>query len=78
MPRMDGYEAARRIRELPNGRDVLLVAVSGWGQQEDRRRSREAGFDHHMVKPLRAGALETLLAAAPTPRGSRPGETGAR
>jgi two-component system CheB/CheR fusion protein len=65
MPRMDGYEAARRIRQLPNGRDMLLVAVSGWGQQEDRRRSREAGFDHHMVKPLRASALETLLAATP-------------
>jgi two-component system CheB/CheR fusion protein len=78
MPRMDGYEAARRIRQLPNGRGVLLVAVSGWGQQEDRRRSREAGFDHHMVKPLRAAALETLLAGAPAPAGGSAPETGAR
>jgi two-component system CheB/CheR fusion protein len=62
LPGIDGYEAARRIRELPRGRSILLVAVTGWGQSEDRRRSREAGFDHHMVKPLRAAALETLLA----------------
>ena len=62
LPGIDGYEAARRIRSLPRGRGILLVAVTGWGQSEDRRRSREAGFDHHMVKPLRASALETLLA----------------
>jgi two-component system CheB/CheR fusion protein len=62
LPGIDGYEAARRIRALPRGRMMLLVAVTGWGQSEDRRRSREAGFDHHMVKPLRASALETLLA----------------
>ena len=62
LPGIDGYEAARRIRALPRGRGILLVAVTGWGQSEDRRRSREAGFDHHMVKPLRAAALETLLA----------------
>ena len=62
LPGIDGYEAARRIRSLPRGRGILLVAVTGWGQSEDRQRSREAGFDHHMVKPLRASALETLLA----------------
>jgi CheY-like chemotaxis protein len=62
LPGIDGYEAARRIRSLPRGRMILLVAVTGWGQSEDRQRSREAGFDHHMVKPLRASALETLLA----------------
>ena len=68
LPGMDGHEAARRIRALPHGRQVLLVAVTGWGQEEDRRRSSEAGFDHHMVKPVRAAVLEELLASAP--RGS--------
>src|SRR5262249_2365002 len=64
LPGIDGYEAARRIRAQPGGRAILIVAVTGWGQEEDRRRSREAGFDHHMVKPLRAAALETLLASS--------------
>jgi two-component system CheB/CheR fusion protein len=62
LPGIDGYEVARRVRQRPELRDVKLVALTGWGQDEDRRRSREAGFDHHMVKPLRASALETLLA----------------
>ena len=65
LPGIDGYEAAKRIRAQPSGRSVMIVAVTGWGQEEDRRRSREAGFDHHMVKPLRAAALERLLAQAP-------------
>ena len=65
LPGMDGLEAARRIRALPGGRRILLVAVTGWGQEHDRRRSREAGFDHHVVKPLRAAALESLLSTAP-------------
>jgi CheY-like chemotaxis protein len=65
LPGMDGHEAARRIRALPGGRQILLVAVTGWGQEHDRRRSREAGFDHHVVKPLRAAALESLLSTAP-------------
>ena len=61
MPRLDGYEVARRIRAQDWGRDTLLVAVTGWGQDADRRRSREAGFDLHLVKPLDAGALDRLL-----------------
>jgi CheY-like chemotaxis protein len=65
LPGIDGYEAARRIRAQAASRSMMLVAVTGWGQEEDRRRSREAGFDHHMVKPLRAAALEQLLATAP-------------
>jgi PAS domain S-box-containing protein len=60
MPGMDGYEVARRLRE--QGRKVPLVAVTGWGQEEDRRRSREAGFDHHLVKPVDPSALQQLLA----------------
>jgi CheY-like chemotaxis protein len=61
MPRMDGYEAARRIRELM-GRRVVLVALTGWGQDEDKRRSREAGFDHHLTKPPQPEPLDELIA----------------
>jgi CheY-like chemotaxis protein len=57
MPKMNGYEAARTIRQQPWGRDVILVAVTGWGQDEVRRRSKDAGFDHHLVKPLDPNAL---------------------
>jgi CheY-like chemotaxis protein len=63
MPRMDGYQAAREIREALGSR-VLLVAVTGWGQDEDQRRAREAGFDHHLTKPAEPGVLETLIASA--------------
>ncbi|HTK28723.1 MAG TPA: response regulator [Vicinamibacterales bacterium] len=62
MPRVDGFEAARRIREQPWGRTVVLVAVTGWGQADDRRRSREAGFDAHLVKPADLAEIETLIA----------------
>jgi CheY-like chemotaxis protein len=61
MPGMDGYEVARRIRELPEFKDTLLVALTGWGQEEDRRRSQSAGFDHHLIKPADIGALQALL-----------------
>ncbi len=64
MPDMDGFETARRIRLHPQGRSLTLVALTGWGRQQDRRRSLEAGFDHHFVKPIDADALETLLSAA--------------
>jgi len=60
MPRMDGYEAARRIRALL-GRRVVLVALTGWGQDEDKHRSREAGFDHHLTKPPEPEVLEQLI-----------------
>jgi PAS domain S-box-containing protein len=52
MPQLDGYEVARRIRANPAGRDVFLIALTGWGQEKDRLSSREAGFDHHLVKPV--------------------------
>ena len=61
MPRMDGYDAARRIREALGPR-VILVALTGWGQDEDKRRSREAGFDHHLTKPPDPEVLERLIA----------------
>lgn len=62
MPIMDGYEVARRIRALPSKPPVLLVAVTGWGQEEDRRRSRAAGIDVHLVKPVEPDQLRELLA----------------
>jgi CheY-like chemotaxis protein len=62
MPNLDGCEAARRIREEPWGRDMLLVAMTGWGQEEDRRRTKAAGFDHHLVKPVEPALIEELLA----------------
>jgi PAS domain S-box-containing protein len=62
MPDMDGYEVARRVRASPQGRDVTLVALTGWGQQDDRRRSREAGFDCHLVKPADVESLRAVLA----------------
>jgi CheY-like chemotaxis protein len=55
MPKMNGYEACRRIREQPWGKSVLIAAVTGWGQEEDRRHSQEAGFDHHLIKRAVAG-----------------------
>jgi PAS domain S-box-containing protein len=61
MPNLDGYEAARRMRQQPWGRSVTLVATTGWGQDEDRRRSAEAGFDRHLVKPIEVAALRDVL-----------------
>jgi PAS domain S-box-containing protein len=57
MPRMSGFEAARWVRQQPWGKDTVLIAVTGWGQDEDRRRSREAGFDVHLTKPVDSAAL---------------------
>ena len=61
LPGISGHEAARRIRQLPAGRAMLLVALSGWGQDADRQRSVEAGFDHHLVKPVDIEALQGML-----------------
>jgi PAS domain S-box-containing protein len=63
MPRLDGYGAARQIRENSVGPRIRLVALTGWGQDEDRRRAREAGFDEHLVKPAGTDALRRVLAA---------------
>ncbi len=65
MPVLDGYEVARRIRAQEWGKAVTLVALTGWGQESDRRRSQEAGFDTHLVKPLDIGKLSALLARLP-------------
>ncbi|HZN02528.1 MAG TPA: ATP-binding protein, partial [Candidatus Polarisedimenticolia bacterium] len=69
MPRLSGYDTARRIREQPWGRGMVLVALTGWGQEEDRRKSKDAGFDSHLVKPIEPGAMERLLAGLPRPPG---------
>lgn len=61
MPGMDGCEVARRLREISRPDRVVLVALTGWGQDEDRRRVREAGFDHHLVKPVDLASLQSLL-----------------
>jgi PAS domain S-box-containing protein len=61
MPGMNGFEVCQRLRAQPWGRRALLIAMTGWGQEEDRRQTREAGFDHHMVKPVDASALTQLL-----------------
>ena len=66
MPILDGYEVARRIRAQPWGQRITLVALTGWGQDSDRRHSREAGFDSHLVKPLDLDKLIELLRRLPT------------
>jgi CheY-like chemotaxis protein len=63
MPTIDGHETARRIREQPWGKAMVLVALTGWGQTEDRRRSKEAGFDHHLVKPADPTLVEKLISS---------------
>jgi PAS domain S-box-containing protein len=63
MPVMNGYEACRRIRMMAWGREILIIAVTGWGQVQDRERSREAGFDGHLTKPMDISALQQLVAS---------------
>ena len=69
MPAMDGYEVARRIRQQPRLEKVVLAALTGWGQQEDRRRTVAAGFDHHFVKPPELKVIESVLAALKSTKG---------
>ena len=65
MPKLNGLEACRRMRELSWGTSIVMIALTGWGQDEDRRRSREVGFDHHMVKPVDPHSLLQILAGVP-------------
>lgn len=64
LPGMDGFEVARQVRQAEDGRRAVLIAVTGYGQDDDRRKSAEAGFDHHLVKPIDLARLEELLNAA--------------
>jgi PAS domain S-box-containing protein len=66
LPRIDGYEVCRRMRQQPWGRDLMIVALTGWGQDEDRQKSREAGFNTHLVKPVDDEVLLNLLASLPS------------
>jgi PAS domain S-box-containing protein len=65
LPDIDGHEVARRVRQDPEFRNVTLIALTGWGQDENRRRTKEAGFDYHLVKPVQFDALVALLASMP-------------
>jgi PAS domain S-box-containing protein len=65
LPRLNGYEVCRSLRAQPWGKSIVVVAVTGWGQEEDKRRSREAGFDAHLVKPISIEELNELLASFP-------------
>src|SRR5882724_4162348 len=61
LPGMDGYEVAQKLRELPGLRDIRLVAVTGYGQSDDRLRARDAGFDDHLTKPVEFAVLDRTL-----------------
>jgi CheY-like chemotaxis protein len=61
MPKLNGYEAAQCIRRASWGKDIVLVALTGWGQDDDKRRALEAGFDHHFTKPVNLTDLQRLL-----------------
>ena len=70
LPKLNGYEAARKIREQPWGKNIVMVALTGWGQDEDRQKSKEAGFNGHLVKPVELTALMKLLAELQPTTGS--------
>jgi len=69
MPGIDGYELARRARRQANGQDVTLIALTGWGQEKDRRLSKDAGIDYHLIKPVDYQALVKLLNSLPAAQG---------
>jgi CheY-like chemotaxis protein len=71
LPKVNGHDVCRHIRAQPWGRDITLVALTGWGQENDRRRSHEAGFDGHLVKPVGSDALLALLSARANARDAR-------
>jgi len=65
MPNLNGYEAARRIRQYPTGHALKLVALTGWGQDSDKQLATEAGFNHHFTKPINPADLAELLEMHP-------------
>ncbi len=67
LPRLNGYEVARRLRAEPRLRSAVLVAQTGWGQESDRARSQEAGFDHHLIKPVAPEVLADIIDSADGP-----------
>lgn len=73
MPILNGYELAENLRHSPSTSNVVLTAITGWGQEADRRRAEQAGFDHHLVKPVDINALEGIIAAGPAQQHARAG-----
>jgi CheY-like chemotaxis protein len=61
MPKLNGYDACARIRALPRGNEPTIVALTGWSQEEDKARSKQAGFDRHLVKPVEPKTLEGII-----------------
>jgi PAS domain S-box-containing protein len=76
MPGVNGYEVCRKIRAQPGGEDVFLIAVTGWGRENDKTRTRDAGFDGHLVKPVDGGALAEMIASLPSIRLNRASSIG--
>jgi CheY-like chemotaxis protein len=74
LPKINGFEVAERIRAVPELQDILIVGVSGYGQEEHRLRSKQAGFDHHIVKPIEPGMLAALVASLRSSRANTSGE----
>jgi CheY-like chemotaxis protein len=67
LPRLNGYEVARRLRAEPRLRSAVLVAQTGWGQESDRARSQEAGFDHHLIQPVAPEVLADIIDSVDRP-----------
>ena len=61
LPKLDGYEVARRLRDSPATKDALMIAITGYGRDDDRRKAQNAGFDHHLTKPVNFTELLTML-----------------
>ena len=70
LPKLNGHDVCRRVREQAWGKNIVLIAVTGWGQDEDRRKSHEAGFDGHLVKPVDHERLSELLRSLTSARGA--------
>ncbi len=66
LPKLNGFDAARRIRQQPWGKNMVLVALTGWGQERERAKSKEAGFDYHLVKPVDYTTLMALFTSLPS------------
>ncbi|HEV2008940.1 MAG TPA: response regulator, partial [Burkholderiales bacterium] len=71
MPQLNGYDACSRIREQPSNKEILIVALTGWTQDDKKQRSQQAGFDFHLIKPVELPALEKLLRDYPANRSQR-------
>jgi CheY-like chemotaxis protein len=74
LPILNGYEAARKIRQQALGKDVVLIALTGWGQEDDVHSCKEAGFDHHMLKPVHPQLIQELLSTLTPIQADRKGD----